>query len=847
MLEASNRPLNGYRILDLTDETGCLAGKVLADLGAEVILVEPPAGNPARSRQVYGCKGASDDAILSSSKGGALRQALRPESRQDGVYWLAFNTGKRSVTLDLTRPEDRKSFLSLSGTADAVIETFPPGWLEAQKLGYETLRQTNPGLVLASITPFGQSGPYKTFQATDLVSMAMGGMMHITGDPDRPPLRIGLPQSYLHAGLHAAIGTLIALHVRERLGVGQWVDVSIHESVVRCLTHDLPMWEFGRDLMRRCGAGHYFGKLPYREIWPCADGAVAFRIVGGVGGKRISYLVDWMRREGMVGALENVDWDRANLADLTPEEMESWDRSFLAFFQKHTRAELYAEAQAIGLPLCPVNTIAEVMTEPQLMFRQFWAFLEHTERRGSIPYPDVPYHFSRSNIAVSGSVPRVFDRAPRVGQDTQSVLADIAQRKAPQATPSRQVGGLASPALYGLKVLDLTHQLTGPLTTKYLADFGATVIKVESSTRPDLTRVSQPFQGGKPGIDLSGSFVNYNTNKLSLGLDLKRPEARSIMEKLIRWADVFVENLGPGAAAKLGLDYATVSRLRPDIVMLSASAQGQGGPSSSAPGYGWNLNGLSGFTDVVGWPDRRPVSPHVAYTDVIAPLYGVTALLSALDYQNRSGEGQYIDLSQLEAGLSFLAPALLDYALNGEIARLQGNRSPDYAPHSAYPCRGRDRWCAVAISNQEQWQALVLMMGNPDWSSEERFQSTEGRKRNEEELDSLISAWTIQYEPRELMLRLQSAGVPAGMVQTAADLWSDDPQLQHRQYLVSQPHKAMGRCTYQGWPVKLSLTPMRPGTAPCLGEHTGYVCREILGFSDEDLADLLTKEVVETG
>ncbi|MBI4288742.1 MAG: CoA transferase [Chloroflexi bacterium] len=833
-------PLEGYRILDLTDEKGWLAGKVLADLGAEVILVESPGGNPARYRRIYGSNAA------------ALRQA------QGGAYWLAFNTGKRSVTLDLSKPGGKKSFLSLAGTADAIIESFSPGWLEAQELSYETLSRANPGLVLTSITPFGQSGPYKSFQASDLISMAMGGLMHVTGDPDRRPLRIGLPQSYLHAGLHAAIGTLIALHARERLGVGQWVDVSIHESVVRCLTHDLPMWEFGHDLMQRCGPGHYFGKLPYREIWPCADGAVAFRIVGGVGGKRISYLVDWMRREGMAGALDNVDWDRANLADLTPAEMESWDRSFLAFFQRHTRAELYAEAQAIGLPLCPVNTVPEVMVEPQLMFRQFWAFLEHPERRASIPYPGVPYHFSGGNVSVSR-------RAPQVGQDTQSVLEEAAQRRPPRTAPSRPAGTSSTAALAGLKVLDLTHQLTGPLITKYLADFGATVVKLESTTRPDLTRVSQPFQGGKPGINLSGSFVNYNTNKLSLGLDLKRPEARPIVEKLVKWADVFVENLGPGAAAKLGLDYGAVSRLHPDIIMLSTTAQGQGGPSSLAPGYGWNLNGLCGFTDVVGWPDRPPVSPHVAYTDVVAPGYGVVALLAALDHRRPDAhrdEGQYIDLSQLEAGLSFLAPTLLDYAINGETPRLQGNRSPDHAPHNVYPCRGQDpsassghgrsktlgtEWCAIAVSNQEEWQALVKTMGGPEWSLQERFQSLEGRKENEDELDALISAWTVQYEPRELMLRLQAAGVPAGMVQTAADLWSEDPQLQHRQYLVSQPHKAMGRCTFQGWPVKLSLTPVRPGTAPCLGEHTEYVCKEILGLSDEELADLLAKGVVETG
>lgn len=827
MTDTNNSPLEGYRILDLTDEKGFMAGKVLSDLGAEVILVEPPGGNPARYRQVYGGKGAS-----------ALREQSLRYTRQDSVYWLAFNTGKRSVTLDLSKPKDRDSFLTLAGKADAIVESFAPGWLAGFSIGYDSLSVTNPALVLTSITPFGQSGPYKSFQASDLVSMAMGGLMHITGDQDRPPLRIGVPQSYLHAGMHAAIGTLIALQARERLGVGQWVDVSIHESIVRSLTHDLPMWEFGRDLMRRCGAGHYFGKLPYREIWPCADGAVAFRIVGGVGGKRISYLVDWMRREGMVGALDNVDWDRANLADLTPDEMESWDRSFLTFFREHTRAELYAEAQAIGLPLCPVNTVPEVIMDPQLMFRQFWAYVEHPERRCSVPYPGVPYSFSRSNVSVSR-------KAPQVGQDTQSALLDDGQRKPPDNKSTRQIGNYSS-ALAHLKVLDLTHQLTGPLITKYLADFGATVVKMESSTRPDLTRVSQPFQGGKPGINLSGSFVNYNTNKLSLGIDLKRTEARPIIEKLIKWADVFVENLGPGAAAKLGLDYGTVSRMHPDIVMLSTSAQGQGGPSSSAPGYGWNLNGLTGFTDVVGWPDRPPVSPHVAYTDVVAPLYGVTALLAALDYRRRTGEGQYIDLSQLEAGLSFLAPALLDYGINGELPRLQGNHSPDHAPHNVYRCMGHDRWCAIAVSGKEEWRSLVQAMGNPEWSWAERFQSAVGRRENSLELDTLISAWTVQHDTKELMLRLQTAGVPAGMVQTPADLWSD-PQLQHRQYLVSQPHRAMGKCTFQGWPVGLSLTPMQPGTAPCLGEHTEYVCREILGLSVEEIADLLAKGVMETG
>ncbi len=398
-------------------------------------------------------------------------------------------------------------------------------------------------------------------------------------------------------------------------------------------------------------------------------------------------------------------------------------------------------------------------------------------------------------------------------------------------------------ALDGIKVVDFSWVMVGPMTTRYLADYGATVVHVESRTHVDLLRTTPPYKDRRIGIDRAGYFAQYNANKYGISLDLNHPKGVEVAKKLIAWADVVAESFTPGTMEKWGLGYEEIKKIKPDIIMFRTCMQGQTGPHRHLPGTGVNLVGLTGFAHLCGWPDRPPAQPYGPYTDSIAPRFAVAALIAALDYRRKTGKGQLLDMSQFEAGVNFIAPLMLDYFTNHRVASRMGNRSPYAAPHNAYRCRGEDRWCTIAVFSDEEWQSLCRAMGNPPWSKDSRFATFQGRKENEDELDRLIEAWTIARSAEEVMDRLQREGVPAGVVKTIKDLY-EDPQLKYRHYLWTMQHREMGAFSFPGQACKLSKTPARLRMpSPCLGEHTEYVCRELLGMSESEFDQLLIEGV----
>ncbi|MBI4308136.1 MAG: CoA transferase [Chloroflexi bacterium] len=397
----------------------------------------------------------------------------------------------------------------------------------------------------------------------------------------------------------------------------------------------------------------------------------------------------------------------------------------------------------------------------------------------------------------------------------------------------------------GLHVADFSWVGVGPITIRYLADFGATVVHVESGTHPDVLRLAPPFKDGTPGLDRSGFFADFNASKYGMSLNLNHPRGREVALRLIAWADVVAESYVPGTMRKWGLDYECVRQWKPDVIYFSTCQQGQTGPLATQPGYGTQLVSLAGFTDLTGWPDRTPAGPYGAYTDFVNPRFGVAALVGALLYRRRTGRGLHLDLSQLEGGLQFLAPLLLDYQVNGRTTTRMGNRDPLMAPHGAYPCLGDDRWIAIAVEDDAQWMALCGVMGRPGWTRASRLAAFEGRKAHEDDLDAHIGEWTRTQKAEELMETLQVAGVPAGVVQTAQDLFAD-PQLRHRGHFTWLEHREMGRCAYDGPAFRLSKTPGAPRMpAPCLGEHNAHVYREVLGYSDEEVAQMVEDGVME--
>jgi len=404
---------------------------------------------------------------------------------------------------------------------------------------------------------------------------------------------------------------------------------------------------------------------------------------------------------------------------------------------------------------------------------------------------------------------------------------------------------MAGNALTGVKVADFTWSVAGPLTVKFLADHGAEVIHIESSTRPELLRVLPPFRDGKPGINRSAYNACLNNNKYGLSLDMNHRRAKEVLQRLIHWADVVTENFSPGVMAKWGLSYEDLVKIKPEMIMFSTSQMGQTGPRAKVAAYGTQLVSLAGFTYLTGWADRDPTGPYGPYTDTTLPHIGVAAIMTALIHRCRTGKGTYIEISQFETALNFISPVLLDYAINHRVVTRNGNRCPDSVPHGVYRCRGEDRWCAIAIFSDEEWGRLCQVMGRPELATVPRFGSLQLRRENEDEIDRLISEWTAERSAEEVMRVLQNAGIAAGVAQTGQDLLENDPQLAHRRFFRKLKHKEIGKHYYEAPPFRLSKTPCELTTpGPRMGEHNEYVCKKILGFSDKEYNDLMTDGVL---
>ena len=810
--------LSPYRVLDLTDEKAWLCGKLLGDMGADVIKVEPPGGDPGRLIGPFA--GETSD----------------PEK---SLNWWAYNNSKRGITLDLDSATGRETFLRLVSGSDILLESFPPGHLERLGLGYKTLEEANPGLIMVSITPFGQTGPYRDYRAPDIVAWAMGGYMYTCGDPDRPPLRIGhAPQANLHGAAEAAVGALLALHCRMITGKGQYVDVSIQEAVAR-LDMSTKYDMLGITLKR--GEWLNLRNIPIRYIWPCKDGHVVWYYVYGPAAELVvKPFVQWVEEDGIKGTVISTT-DFVNLGVITDEDYANLDRlaealtePTIRFFMKHTKAELFAEAARRNLLVYPIADASDLLKDQHLAERESWVQLQQENLGKTVTYPGPIFR----STEVEPSTRR---RAPLIGEHTAEVLAEK-RPYAPVVPAAKQIPRLV---LKGIKVADFCWAYVGPITTRLFGDFGAEVIKIEGRTRPDVERAAvPPFKDNIPGYNRDGHFNEVNTSKMSLALNLAKPQGIEVAKRVAAWADIVIDNFAGGAMQRMGLGYDVLRHLNPDVIMMSSAMMGQSGPYLKLRGYGQHLTALTGFNQLAGYEDRGPAFLGY-YTDFISPHINQMALLGALEYRRRTGRGMYIDAAQIESCLHFLTPVLLDYQLNGRIARPVGNRSEYSAPHGAYRCKGTDRWCVIAVSSQEEWRAFCRTTGHDEWSTDPRFRNIQSRKAHEDELDRLVEEWTAMRSPGEVMTILQQAGVPAGIVQDSVDLSERDPQLKHRSFYQVLDHPEIGKYHATAPAFRLSRAGFEVRRAPLLGEHNEHVLKSILHMGDEEIAQLIADGVVE--
>jgi crotonobetainyl-CoA:carnitine CoA-transferase CaiB-like acyl-CoA transferase len=804
--------LSRYRILDFTGGREAIAGQMLADLGADVVLVEPP-------------EGASMRRLGPFYQGKADPNTSLP-------FW-ATNRGKRSVCVDIETEKGRSDFLKLIASADALIESRP--WqLSECGLGYEQLAALHPELVVVSITPFGLEGPKARWPATDLTITAASGVLILNGDEDRAPLASSIPQAWLHAGAEAAVGALLALEARERDGLGQRVDVSAQTSMMIATQSYALAYAWNDAELRRAGGGFRHGKLRGRFVYPCKDGYVNIVLLfGPTPGASLSRLFHWMFEEGFGDeAMRDRDWAAFGAVLASGEEpLSELARSIDAidaFTRSHTKAELFEGALARDVMLVPVSDVSDLAQSQQLAARKYWTTVSHPELDADVTYPGAFASFSETPI-------RYRRRPPLLGEHTAELSKESRSRTPLQATarPSESEGAVA-----GLKVVDLSWIYAGPAATRYLADYGATVVRIESEQKIDGLRLVNPFKDGKHGLERSGNYANANVGKLGLSLNLATPEARKVVLRLAEWADVVVENFSPKAMKAWGLDYPSLKKVNPGLIMLSSCLNGQTGPQARVAGFGMMGAALAGFGYLTGWPDRNPAGPFVAYTDYVSPRFMVASILAALEQRRRTGQGQYIDLSQSECSVHYLGEAALDYAVNGTIAHAQGNASPHYAPTGVYPCVGEDRWVALAAPAAAAWTALCKV-ADSGWENDPRFATGESRLAHREALDEEIAAWTAPQGVEELESGLVAAGVPVHRASVGADL-SADSQLAAREHFITLEHPTMGPVPLESSRLRFSRTPARaawPG--PTIGQHNQHVLSEILGMSEDEMTELV--------
>jgi crotonobetainyl-CoA:carnitine CoA-transferase CaiB-like acyl-CoA transferase len=807
--------LSGYRALDLTDDKGFLCGKILADLGADVIKVERPGGDPSRNLGPF------------------YHDEPDPEK---SLTWWAFNTSKRGITLDITTQEGRHRFLRLAKKSDFVIESFQPGYMAKLGLGYDALSKVNSRIILVSISGFGQEGPYSAYKAPDIVCTALGGYMYLVGDPDRPPLRASIPQAYLHAGNAAASGSLIALWHREITGQGQWVDVSAQECMAPLGLYNQNYWNINGIIKKRFGIfrsqNSSISLHPFPGLFPCKDGYVFFMVLAGSATRRNKAFIEWMEEEGMPDPLlKEIDWKTFSLYTQPLEKTLEIISRLEPFLRTKTKKELYEQALARGFLIGPVNSLKDVFEDNQLAARGFWQKVDHPELDEKIFYPGSP-------CKAANPIFQIRTRAPLIGEHNNEIFQEEKECPLNQAHTEKIQDFAKTEVFNGIKIADFSWNIVGPLSARYFADHGATVVKVESTQRPDTCRITAPFKDNTPGVNRGTFFCNYNINKYSMTLNLDKAEGISVAKRLISWADVFWESFSPGNMKKWGLDYDSVKDLNPGLVYASSSMMGQTGPYHTYAGYGVHASAISGFDDIAGWPDRGPSGVFSSYTDFIAPHSLITAILVALFQRKRTGKGQYLDHSQLEASVQFSSAALLDYAINKRIRTRDGNRDPYAAPHNAYLCAGEDRWCTIAVYTDEEWQAFCRVIGQPALMKDPKFATLSKRKENEDELDHLIEEWTRKLPDETVMDMMQRAGIASGVVRTAEGMHRD-AQFKHRNHFWIFDHPVIGPHTVDALPIRRSKTPAKAALrAPCLGEHNEFVCSELLGLSNDDYVTL---------
>jgi crotonobetainyl-CoA:carnitine CoA-transferase CaiB-like acyl-CoA transferase len=750
--------LGSYTALDLTDLPGQLAGRLLADLGMRVVKVEPPGGDPVRRIGPF-----KDD-------------IPNPE----GSLRFAFLNGGKTSTI----AHGEADISRLAAGVDVVLESGTPGTLR-----HERLRQDYPQLVTVAITGFGESGPRRDWRATDAVVLAAGGLMSISGDPARPPVRAPETQGYYYGCAWAAFGALLAL----ARGGGNHVEVSLQEAVAS-QEHMIREAAYDGVVVRREGSQHKH--VAPARVFPCRDGHVYLFVSAA---HWPAFLRIWSDHPA---ELEGEGWVSAAKRRARAE----WLNEHVArFTSRHAKAELTELLQNAGIPCLPVNSPLEVLEDPHLAQRRFFGLVHHPYL-GTYRAPTAPITVDGERLG--GAPP------PPIGGSKLRLPAPV--RRPPEG---------AGPPLQGVRVLSLTTGIAGPTAARLLAQAGADVIKIESRAGG-----LDSFRFFADDLDASSRFLECNLGVRSVTLDLKRSESVALFRELLARSDVVLENFRPDVLPRLGLGYDELRAIRPEVVVVRMPGLGSSGPKSLYGTWGPTLAAFSGLTHLWNHADAdEPVGSQGVYPDYLAAVLAPVAVVAALLRRRHTGEGALVDLSQAEAAAYALGVTYLDAAVNERSARPVGNACPGAALHGCYPSQGEDRWCVIVCPDEEAWRELCAQTGIPVDAADR---------------DAAVAGWTAVRPAEEAAERLQAAGVPAAPVQDAADL-AADPHLRTRGFVVKVRHPVLGEVELAGLPIRLAHGPLAStATAPLLGEHNEDVICGLLGRTPAELTALQADGVV---
>jgi len=815
----SKAALEGIKIIEFaTMVSGPYCGKLLADMGADVIKIESPEGDPARMTGPY-----PNDV---------------PHPEKSGLF-LYNNTNKRGMILDLSLPDDLESFIKLIQWADILIDNHPPHILEDFGLDWDSLHHMNPKLIYTSITPYGRSGPRHHVKGDELTLIHAGGIGNLlptrAENVDRAPVKLGGYQVAYHGGIAAALATLAVATGPCGGGEGRIIDISLQEVILALVSPLVTSNRYHNSTWSRVP-----DRPPSMGRMETSDGYV---VLGAADDHHFRAFRELMGKPEWASGDE---WDNRfyrmnHLMDIAPQ-MNEW-------MKKQKKHELHHSAEKKGIPVGPINSAKDVMENAQYRARDYFVEVDHPVA-GKYKYAGWAYK-------MSASPPQIKKPAPLLGQHNEDLRNDPAifggkaritisghQNK---AAPSQGSPKVKLP-LEGIRVLDFSWVWAGPYTCMLLGVLGAEVIKIEGHKRSDLTRrgVIWPLPDPIPTMltpNQALGNITINQNKKSLTLDLSRPEGVNLAKRLVAMSDAVIDNMRPGAMIKLGLGYEDLRKIRSDIIVMTLSSRGYGGPETDYLGFATIHQSVGGLAYISGYPDEHPTPGSAGDADLMNAMSTAFITVAALHHRAQSGEGQFIDYSQCEGVTSLLGEIMLGYQMTSQIPERMGNAHPKNAPHSVYRCWGVDRWLALEIHSDEEFIALAKIMGQPHLAEDPRFKTMVARKKHETGLDRIIGEWIRQRDRDWMVEEFCRAGIAAAPCRDGRDLYADR-HLQAREAFQKLIHPEWGELEMIRPPWKISDLETPLANAPLLGQHNDYVIKDLLGLTEEEFKELQDKEII---